>query len=132
MVWLTCLAQHLLNLKLCLLSSHRAVAVSASGDHANSEMLHCNIRMCPMSHVRCGIKQPSESVLRANGMFLRLQLVRISISRHAIAGKTQFHTAVEDWQLQPYLLPAAPALSEIPAKVHDDPEETSSCPVCGW
>ena len=78
-----------------------------------------------------GSKRPSESVLRADGMLLRLELVGISITRHAIAGTTDFHTAVVDWQLQPYLQAAAPALSRCPAQVHDNTEETN-CAVCGW
>ena len=65
-------------------------------------------------------------------MLLKPQLVGIRLARHAIAGKTYSHTAAEDWQLQPYLSAAASALSKIPAQVHDDPKETSTCPVCCW
>ena len=91
--------------------------------------MNCNISLDPMSQVRHGVKAASKSVLHADGMHLRLELV--GISRHAIAGKTGFHTAVEDWQLQRKAPPAAPALSEIPAQLHDDPEETTY-PVCCW
>ena len=88
-----------------------------------------SIALCHRS--RHGNQQSSGSVVQPDGMLLRLELVRISISRHAIAGKSAFHTAVEVWQ--PQHPPAAPSLCEIPAQVHGDAEETSTCPVhCCW